>query len=234
MLLFPRGERPDASALCTGVASAARTSVVHAFADGHALELLRDGLTFDLVGLAPGPPMRVETARHLFGVEPDFAVGRHEALALQPGPHIAAGAHSVTVVRTLAGIAAELAPHLPRLAALGWAPASALIGPDFFASTVSKWLDGGAFPALGLTAFAPDDDGSLRSEGLAWFTGQEIALDPALCDYRAAAVRLAIRLVNQLVGRGALSAAELIVGPEGERLLLEPDRADRVVRVRRG
>jgi hypothetical protein len=216
------------------VGAASRTTLTLELEGGSAAELLRDGLAYDLLGLSPGPPVGHASARHAYGFagEPP-PTDTLEAIALRPGDHIAAGARAMPVVRTLAGIAAELAPHLPGLEAIAWPPAATLIGPSFFASTVAKWLDGGAFPALGLTAFAPDEDGGLRSEGLAWFGAQEIVLDPALAEDRAAATRLAIRLVNQLAGRGALGAAELVVGPDGERLLLEPGDGG-VLRVRRG
>lgn len=231
LLLFPPGKRPDLRALRAAVGQAARTRITHEIDGGETVELLRDGLTYDLTGLAPHPAAAFAPPRHGFGVERE---GTFEAMVICPGAHIAAGAHTMPVVRTLAGIAAELAPNLPGLAAMGWPPASSAIEPGFFASTVGKWLEGGAFPALGLTAFTIDSAGSLRSEGLAWFTGQEIALDAALAEDRAAATRLAIRLVNQLVGRGPLATAEAILGPDGEQLLLEPVESGAVVRVRRG
>jgi hypothetical protein len=234
MLLFPRGKRPAIDVVREAVAQADRTEITYEAAGGELVELLRDGLTYDLVGLAPHPAVEYPAPRHSIGIEREIAAQDLEAVALQPGVHIAAGAHTMPVTRTLAGLAADLSPRLGALVGIGWPPAGTFIGPESFASTVSAWLGGGAFPALGLTAFAPDADGGLRSDGLAWFTGQEIALEAALCEDRARATRLAIRLVNQLVGRGAMTAPELIAGPDGERLLLEPVADSATVRVRRG
>ena len=83
-------------------------------------------------------------------------------------------------------------------------------------------------------AFAADPDQGLRSEGLAFFTGQELRLEPGLAEDHTAGVRLGIRLVNQLVGQGRVSETEAIIGPEGERLTLEPDVPASVISVRRG
>jgi hypothetical protein len=51
---------------------------------------------------------------------------------------------------------------------------------------------------------------------------------------RAAGTRLGVRLVDQLVGRPALTQGEAVIGPDGQRLMLEPSRDRRLVGVRRG
>ena len=198
------------------------------------LELLRDGMTYDLVGAAPGAGFTVPSARHRVGVAADLVEQDCEALALQPGPHLASGAHALPVVRTMMGAASMLVPHLVGLRAVAWPAAGTLIGPDFFVSTMTAWIAGGAFPALGLTAFAADPDDGLRSEGLAFFTGQELRLEPGLAEDHAAGVRLGIRLVNHLVGQGRVRDIEAIMGPSGEQLTLSPNAASHVVSVRRG
>ena len=191
-------------------------------------------MTYDLFGAAPGPGIQLPLLGYRLGVSRELAEGGHEALALQPGPHLAPGARTMPVVRTMMGVAAMIITHLPGLRAVGWPAAGTMIGPDFFVSSMIAWLAGGAFPALGLTAFVPVADGSLRSEGLAFFTGQELQLATELAKDRAAGTRLGVRLVNQLVGQGQVTAAEAIIGPDGERLTLEPSPDARTVRVRRG
>jgi hypothetical protein len=237
LLLFRPGQRPDAGGLAAGVAAAERLSITHRMvADNSAVtgcELLRDGMTYDLTGLAPAPPIVLPTPRHRFGLEAGIDPASLEGTALQPGPHLAAGAHSIPVIRTMAGIAADLAPQLPGLAAIAWPPARAIIGAEFFASSVAGWLAGGAFPSLGFTAFDDDPQGGVVSEGLAWFTGQELRFANELAKDRAGAARLGVRLVNQLVVQGRVTANEYIVAPDGGRLALEPTRDGKVVRVRR-
>lgn len=196
-------------------------------------ELLRDGMTYDLTGLAPAPPIVVPPPRHRYGLEADVDAASLEGAALQPGPHLAAGARSIPVVRTMAGIAADLAAQLPGLAAIAWPPARTVVGAEFFASSVAGWLAGGAFPSLGFTAFDDDPQGGMVSEGLAWFTGQELRFANDLAKDRAGAARLGVRLVNQLVAQGRVTANEYIVAPDGGRLALEPIRDGKILRVRR-
>lgn len=188
-------------------------------------------MTFDLTGLAPADPALLPPLEHRFDCPADLLESRQVALRLAPGPHLVGGANSLPVVRTMAGLAATLARALPDMQALAWAPAASLIGPGFFASTVDAWLDGGPFPALGFTAFRPTLDEGLQSVGLAFFTGQELRIEPALAADRAAATRLGVRLVNLLVSAGPLAATEQVTAPDGASLRLEPSPNGRFVRV---
>ena len=245
LLLFAKGQRPDAERLAAAIDRADRLTLTHRIpepgtdADGSGVssnvvagcELLRDGMTYDLTALAPGPPAAIPPIRHRYGFT---GTGDElEAVALAPGPHLAAGAHSVPVVRVQAGIAVSLARLLDGLVAICWTPARTLVGADFFASSVTAWLDGGAFPSLGLTAFATDPEGGMVSEGLTWFTGQELRFSNDIAKDRPAAARLGVRLVNQLVSQGRLSVSDTIIAPDGGRLALEPTRDGRTIRVRR-
>ncbi|MCT2558079.1 hypothetical protein N0B51_03695 [Tsuneonella sp. YG55] len=243
-MLFAKGQRPDADRLAAAIEAAGRLTVTHRFAQSDhpdtagshspvftGFELLRDGMTYDLTGLAPGPSVAIPPIRHRFGFS--GSSDDLEAAVLVPGPHLAAGAHSIPVVRTQAGIAASLAGLLPGLVAYGWKPARTLVGADFFASSVSAWLEGGAFPSLGFTAFATDSQGGMVSEGLSWFTGQELRFSNDIAKDRANAARLGVRLVNQLVSQGRLTSQDHIIAPDGGRLALEPTRDGKTIRVRR-
>jgi hypothetical protein len=238
LLLFRPGQRPDAAGLAVAVESAERLAITHRMIDESSgaiagCELLRDGMTYDLTGLAPLAPVACPAPRHRYGLGQDTDPALLEAVALQPGPHLAAGAHSIPVVRTMAGIAADLAGVLPRLVAVAWPPARTAAGTEFFVSSVAAWLAGGAFPSLGFTAFDDDPRGGMVSEGLAWFTGQELRFANELAKDRAVAARLGVRLVNQLVAQGRVTANEYIVAPDGGRVALEPTRDGKMVRVRR-
>lgn len=239
LLLFASGQRPDARAVRAAVSAAGRLTISHEMRDGagdeaRGFELLRDGMTYDLTGFAPGPAQRVLAPRRRYGIEGPVDPDPFEALALRPGPHLEAGGRLLPVVRTMAGIAAGLVPCLPGLRAVAWPPADTLVGPGLFASSVDAWVAGGAFPALALTAFADAPDGALVSVGLAWFTGQELRIAPQLAKDRAAAARLGVRLVNQLVLQGKVTGHEAILAPDGGHLALEPTRDGKIVRVRRG
>jgi len=238
LLLFPRGERPDSAVLRQTVLGSERLAVTSTLGEGGqgplGIELLRDGMTYDLTGAAPGPGIAVPPLPYRMGVGADVREAGLEALALRAGPHLSQGPAIVPVVRTMMGVASMIVPHLPGLVAVAWSESGALIGSEFFVSVMSAWLAGGAFPGLGLTAFAPEADGGLRSQGLAFFTGQELRLAAELAEDRAAGTRLGVRLIDQLVGRPALTQGEAVIGPDGQRLMLEPSPDRRLLRVRRG
>lgn len=236
-LLFEAGAQPYAAAVRELEARGQEFSVSHDPAQGGEpgeggwLELLVNGLTFDLLGLAPGPAQPSAQFRHRFDLPDSFEIGGCKVLALRPGPHIAGGESMLPVVRSQALLASRLCA-LQGLAAVGWAPARTLCSVTHFTASVRRWLEGGAFPALGLTALTQASDGGVHSEGLAFFTGQELRIEPELAADKAYAARLALRLINELVERERIAQSELLTGPEGELLCIAPSENRRFVRVR--
>jgi hypothetical protein len=238
-LVFAAGQRPDLAALVAlGVAAGRDGFVVDALGtDTAALEgaeLLVQGLTFDCFGLAPGAAMASPDHGTLLGLR-RFPAG--EALSLQPGPHIAAGAALLPVTQALLGLGAVLA-RLPGVLAVCWHPAQAWLKPDYFQTIASDWIKGGAFPALGLATLHPMPDGGFRSQGLAFFTGQELRLEARLNLSPERMAQLAIRLIDQLVidGRIAEPRAIALAGmppvlavpvDRGQTLVIRPQLADR-------
>ena len=201
--------------------------------EGVWLELLREGLTFDLHGLAPGRGGGIPPIAHRFDYPAAASPADCEALTIVPGPHLAGGERSMPVLRGMFGLARDLTQHFVTIEALVWGPSRAVIGRRFFESVITAWLEGGAFPALGLTAFEEAPDGALQSVGLAHWIGQELRIEPPLSGDKIAATRLAVRLVNQLVIVGGLETSERIVGPDGARLVMQPSRGGDFVGVRR-
>lgn len=259
-LLFEEGKRPSAATIHAFAAAWEKVSISHDPAGKQSslignpvdvtspngamgagvlplakqwVELLRDGLTFDLAGLAPGPACAPPVATYVFDWSRDQAACTYEAVRLIPGPHVAGGAGAVPVLRSLVTLARDLALFFEEVAAVVWPPSSSLIGRRFFESTATAWLDGGPFPALGLTAFAQTPDGALATTGLDLWTGQELRIEPALAQDKVAATRLGVRLVNHLVMLGKLSGEERIIAPDGTRLVMRPDPGGQLVRVQR-
>ena len=247
ILLFDKGKRPDRADLLAALSDQPRISISHDPiaverldpVNGAALpndgdidwvELLADGLTFDLLGLRPGPALATPEVGYLFNVQVDREEGS-EALGLYPGPHIAQGAHALPIVRTLLGIGAALVRSLGGVNAVCWPPARSAIAPKFFAKTTESWLIGGPFPALGLLGIRFDEQGALRSEGLNFFTDCELWLDPALCRDRTAATRLAVRVVQELIGFDLRESACEFATEDGTILKLEPDRPAGLLRI---
>ena len=153
-----------------------------------------------------------------------------EAITLRPGAHLAGGGNLLPVVRSMVDVAAALVA-LPEVQAVVWHPARSGMAPAYFAQVVGKWLEGGPFPALGLTALAREVDGGLRSEGLAFFTGQELRIEPVRDESPAQAAKIAIRLINTLVTIPPVFAPCEFTGPGGERLNAEPSGNGRFIRI---
>lgn len=205
-LHFARGMRPNVEAilrLATRPAESTAFSVsLMPEPDEGWLELLAMGLTFDLQGLEPFQPEKIDPASHYFGLAQGDYVEGPEALRLSPGPHLAGSATMLPVLRVLAGLGAELA-RLPGLTAVGWVTSGTRMAPSYFMSSVRAWLAGGAFPALGLTGISARDHGGVESEGFALFAGYEVAVEPLAGESLADCAKLAARAMHHIVHLGA-------------------------------
>jgi len=243
-LLFAKGKRPDRHAVNAFAGRLPAVSVSHDPASSNTadreavwpgqlewLELLRDGLTFDISGLAPGPAGAFPALSHRFDLPALPSPDEYEAMVLRPGPHLAEGAGSLPLMRELLALGCDIVRQFDDVLAVGWGPAATAIGRRYFESVTSAWLDGGPFPALGLTAFSETADAALESVGLAFWIGQELRIEPPLSADRVAATRLAIRLVNHLVLAGGLAEDDRIIAPDGSRLVLRPSRSRALISV---
>lgn len=195
------------------------------------VEFVRDGLTFDLAGLAPGQSADFPQVLHRFDLSQLPVQGDYEVLNLAPGHHLTGGERMMPIAKSLLGLARDLVDHFDELACVVWPPAGCAIGHQFFESVVTAWLDGGPFPALGLTAFRETVDGALQSEGLDFWIGQELRIEPPLAQDKITATRLGVRLINQMVLVGGVETSERVVAPDGTRLLMRPSRNGKFVRV---
>lgn len=194
------------------------------------VELICSGLTFDLCGIAPWEGRRLPDCAYPFDLPADLEPALLEAVELRPGPHLAGGERMTPVVRIMMDLATRLCA-LEGLEAVAWHPARSWIGPRYFTSIVTNWLDGGVFPGLGLVGLGMVADGGMQSEGVGFFTGQEIRIEPELAEDRAAAAKIAVRLIDHLVEAGPLEGREEFMGPDGRMLRIEPSSNGRFVRV---
>ncbi|MDJ0641751.1 MAG: hypothetical protein QNJ15_02945 [Erythrobacter sp.] len=195
------------------------------------IELLIDGLSFDLRGIAPGAACDFPDAEHRFDLDRPPGAFRLEAMLLEPGQHLAGAESSLPIVKGLIALARDLTHHFDDLVAIVWPPSKSAIGRRYFESISTAWLEGGAFPALGLTAFREAIDGALQSVGLEFWIGQELRIEPPLSVDKVNATRLAVRIVNQLIIVGGLDESERIVAPDGTRLVMRPSRNRKFIRV---
>lgn len=250
LLFFSRNRRPDRDALLEALDAIPSVTVSHdpitasslgedagttrgRSDSGDWLELLTDGLTFDLLGLSPDPAIAAPTIRHHVASTTED-VADCEAIGVFPGPHIAHGSHALPVVRTMLRLGAELVRALGEVRAVSWPPAGSSIAPEFFSRSVEAWLKGGPFPALGLVGIVFDDKGRLRSDGLSFFIGSELELGGELSSDRLAATRLFVRLIHELAGSDVPEETVQVTTEDAGMLTLEPDPRDRLIRVKPG
>lgn len=217
-IAFPRGKRPVAAAVRAALAQAAAGQISYDPAASDWLEVVLDGLTFDVLGLSPGRSLLPAEPRHYFGMSAAALAGC-EAIGLAPGPHLAGAANTLPVVRTLLRLGSALASRWDEAVGAIWLPADTAMGRDIFVSAIDSWIAGGPFPALGLTGVAERSGGVLASDGLAFFTGQELVLDAALSADRIAATRLLVRLIDHLIEQPPIKG-ERLIQLEGSRKLL--------------
>ena len=194
------------------------------------LEILAGGLTFDLAGLTPAPSGPLPEMAHWYGFREKPRVEVAEAITLVPGEHLQGAENLLPVTRVMTATATRLAA-LDNVKAVVWHPARSAMAPAVFTTSIGNWLQGGAFPALGLTALFPDGNGAIRSEGLAFFIGQELLIEPSIGISTAQNVKIAARLINHLVGSNTIQQRFDFIGPNGEYLSVEPSGNDRFLRV---
>jgi len=215
-LLFGPGERPCATLLGEVLGRLQTTARLGYVArDRDRAELLASGLSFDVTGLAVEEGVG-NTPRQ------DPAEGEPlEAMCIAPGASIAAGGTLAPVFRLQIALAAELALCLP-VRRVHWHSAGTTIEPAMFSRKALAWLAGGAFPAAELIALHALHDGSIVSQGLAHFAGQELALQGAGLD-RAASLTLAAAIIDRLVRDGAVRHGTRWT-IAGETLWLDPSQ----------
>lgn len=252
LLLFEGGGRPDTQSIHAAVDKLPNVSISHdplavrqnggqpegskpdaslVPPDMCWLELVSNGLTFDLTNLAPGRSAIIPVIQNRFGLPDDVLETTLDGLCLLPGPHLSGGINSLPVVRAMLELVANIGAALATLRAVCWPPAAAMIGPDVFRQSIDGWVTAGPFPAQILTAFKQMSDGGLQSQGLAFFTGQEIRIEPNSVGDLSTATQLASRLVQQLVQHGPLMQTEDVMAPDGSQMRLEPSGNGKFVRV---
>lgn len=199
------------------------------------------------MGLSPSEPVQPAPAARLFdgaSYELRFAeqralAGRASSAALQSvarpagpfqpddvllcAPSGALGGNRVSACRELFKLAVLLI-DLTGADQLYWSPAGLWSSAAAFREAVAEMLASGMPPVLHLVAFAPSGcNGALRSQGLAFFAGQEMEVR---CDGGLApreVLRRLARLAIDIMVNGAILAPRDFSGlTKGERIRAEP------------
>lgn len=195
------------------------------------VELLREGLTFDLEGIMPGAASNFPQPEYCFDLDQLPGKAQFEALRLLPGQHLSGGENALPVVRGMLALARDLTHHFDELEAIIWPPGQSAIGRRFFESTITAWEEEGPFPSLGLTSFRETVDGALQSVGLEFWIGQELRIEQPLAADKVAATRIGSRLINQLILMGGLEESERLIAPDGSRLVMRLSANRKFIRV---
>ncbi|MDA7787970.1 hypothetical protein N8940_01920 [Sphingomonadaceae bacterium] len=195
------------------------------------LELLSNGLVYELTGFDSRKPGRAKIFDFYFNSPEDPAGRTMEWLVLNAGPHPSGAENAMPVMRTMLDITRRLVTEMSGVMAVGWEPLRSIMGRDYFCKIASDWANGGPFPVLGLTGLKETDDGALRSEGLAFFTGQELLMNAEIAEDRVSAAKLAVRLINELVGKAPVTEDTVIAGLTGEPLQLSLSSDGRLLRI---
>ena len=231
-VLFAKGARPTAADVAKlAVGSGTFAVVFEPPPDEGWVEALITGLSFEIAGLAPSPAARVPAIAHAYGFAAAPRWDALEPVLVRAGPHLAGGEAMLPVVRASVAVAAALA-GAAGAQAVAWLPARVAMSPEHFTQASRAWLSGGAFPALGLTALTPGEDGALASEGLGFFIGQELRVEESAAGSPGDRAKLAVRLIDRLVRDGAIVSPTALTGPIGEALAAtpSPDGAQLTVR----
>ncbi len=236
-LLFAKGKRPSADEIArlleaSEIAGAAAHISYRPPDDCEGLlELLVSGLTFDLVGLAPAAALPPPPCRHRFGLSPCNSAEGLDAITLLPGHHLSGGPAMIPVVQAMLGLAGHIALPLA-VEAVCWHPAQSWMEPQYFSRVALGWLSGGPFPALGLTAIEHSGEG-MRSEGLAFFSGQELLVGRRADENPADTAKLAVRFIDYVVANGPFRREIEFEGPDGKLLRVAPSDFGKLATVER-
>ena len=229
---FAPGQVPDAQVLLDFLQQDTDTErifrVTYRSRDDDWLELLSSGLTFELCGLSSALPMPVVETR--YGLAEDMDLSAAGWLRLRPGDHLSGGRGQVPVVRVMAGLALGLL-DLPGATGVVWEPARTLMSADHFRRILPGWLNGGAFPVLGLTALIRQESGVISTYGLYFFAGLELRIDPILAKQPGMAGKIALRLIHSLVEGWRVDGPVEVQGPDGEMLGVYPEEGGKILRV---
>ncbi|MDN3645543.1 hypothetical protein QWY75_04880 [Pontixanthobacter aestiaquae] len=227
-MLFPAGKVPGGGLVRQAVSAIDGVTISHdpaAVSTGHLsgadwLELVIDGLTFDITGFD-------------CGIADGASVRGAETLAIAPGPHLSGGTYILPVLRGLLTLGAKLGCQMSDTLAVYWPPSSNSIPALQLLKVADDWNGGGAFPSEFLIRFNESSGGAFLSQGLSVFTGQELRLASDIADSTDMTTRLGWRLANQLVLTGRIDSTEDVTSPDGGVLRLAPSGDGNIVTVTR-
>ncbi|WP_438726311.1 hypothetical protein ACR9YC_08490 [Parasphingorhabdus sp. DH2-15] len=132
-------------------------------------------------------------------------------LGISLGKHVAQQRFSLPVFETLAEAGRILGKAL-QAKAIGWSASRNAMGFDYYNDVVQRFVNGGVFPVLGFVGLIDLANNIYETEGLSRFSGYELRLT-ALPDVPVnIAMRILVRLVNDIIMQGDFAMGDAIPG----------------------
>ena len=143
-------------------------------------------------------------------------LGKSALLSVTLTEDLAGGERVAPIAKALLAFGARIVRHLSAQAVM-WTPGKIISDPAFFAENVESYAKGEVFPVLVTVDFDyEDEECTLRSSGLAWFSGQEIELSGGGFQGQDL-VRRAVRLAHDIGTNGAVVAHQLVPDLDADR-----------------
>jgi hypothetical protein len=140
------------------------------------------------------------------------------ALSIKLNADIAGGERVAPIARAMLAFGARIVRQLSAAAVI-WTPAKIVSDPVFFAENVENYANGEVFPVLVTVDFDyADDEYTLHSTGLSWFSGQEIELRGGNL-HGQELVRRAVRLVHDIGTNGAVTGAQQVADLDPDKII---------------
>lgn len=192
--------------------------------------LVWNGLQFSLC-LAELPELAVNAQPILCSSMP---TANSNVFSLNFADHVTGGNRLPEIAQAFLKFAALLVKQLGPDRVI-WTPGNLLVDPGYFAEAVNDYAEGGAFPVLATIQliWSPEKDG-LHTEGLEWFSGQEVHCD-VVKGSEQIWLRRIVRLVHDIATNGPLTTDETVADLDGhQQVLLTLKDEARVVHARIG
>ncbi len=155
------------------------------------------------------PALRKETIYRQILVNDDLS--QLNQLGMSLGKHVAQQCFSLPVFETLVEAGRILGKAL-QAKAIGWNASRNAMGFDYYDDAVQRFVNGGVFPVLGFVGLMDIANNIYETEGLSGFSGYELRLN-ALPDLPVnIAMRILVRLVNDIIMQGDFAMGDAIPG----------------------
>jgi hypothetical protein len=174
-------------------------------ANGPSWRVIYKTLTFGLEVV--NAPIEVAAYDRVFCL--DGPSSANSMLSIGLDANLSGGEKTAPIAAALLEIGAYLCQYLTP-AMIAWVPGKIVTDPAYFSEAVTDYVNGGAFPALAVVRFVfSPDDAAVRTEGLVWFSGQELELIGNGLT-KADLARRAVRLIHDIAVNGPISGAEIV------------------------